>query len=252
MWLFGPAQGLPAGSYAAQGNRGQYIMVIPSAKLVLVRRGEDPRRRPLRHREVQRRYPGGDSMNDWDAVVAFALTLPATELSTSYGQPALKVDGKAFASTGREPGSFHVRSPHEEKAILLDTDPDTFWQTAHYANWPGLLVRHGSADPERVELVLFRAWWGRGEGTDAQAPRRAAMRRFANVAVIDWSGQSVARPKGLALAHAAAGTTAPALLRPDGGWSRQGDPRLAARPCSGGNRPADRPRPVAGVPLRRR
>ena len=42
MWLFGPKQGLPAGSYAAQGNRGQYIMVIPSAKLVIVRRGEDP------------------------------------------------------------------------------------------------------------------------------------------------------------------------------------------------------------------
>ncbi|HEU4969642.1 serine hydrolase, partial [Sphingomonas sp.] len=42
MWLFGPAQGLPAGSYAAQGNRGQYIMVIPSERLVIVRRGEDP------------------------------------------------------------------------------------------------------------------------------------------------------------------------------------------------------------------
>jgi len=42
MWLFGPAQGLPEGSYAAQGNRGQFVMVIPSKKLVIVRRGEDP------------------------------------------------------------------------------------------------------------------------------------------------------------------------------------------------------------------
>lgn len=42
LWLFGPKQGLPEGSYAAQGNRGQYIFVIPSAKLVVVRRGEDP------------------------------------------------------------------------------------------------------------------------------------------------------------------------------------------------------------------
>jgi CubicO group peptidase (beta-lactamase class C family) len=42
LWLFGPRQGLPEGSYAAQGNRGQFIMVVPSHKLVIVRRGEDP------------------------------------------------------------------------------------------------------------------------------------------------------------------------------------------------------------------
>lgn len=42
LWLFGPQQGLPAGSFAAQGNRGQYVMVVPARGLVLVRRGEDP------------------------------------------------------------------------------------------------------------------------------------------------------------------------------------------------------------------
>ncbi len=41
LWLFGPAQGLPEGSYAAQGNRGQYVMVVPRRRLVVVRRGED-------------------------------------------------------------------------------------------------------------------------------------------------------------------------------------------------------------------
>ncbi len=42
LWLFGLKQGLPDGSYAAQGNRGQYVMVVPTHKLVIVRRGEDP------------------------------------------------------------------------------------------------------------------------------------------------------------------------------------------------------------------
>lgn len=98
-------------------------------------------------------------MTDWDAVAAFALSLPATETGTSYGQPGVKVNGKAFVSAGREPGSFHVRASHEEKALLIETDPNTFWQTAHYANLPGLLVHCGSRDPEHVQLVVERAWW---------------------------------------------------------------------------------------------
>lgn len=46
------------------------------------------------------------------------------------------------------------------------------------------------------------------------------MRDFHHFAVVDWSGQAVARPKGLAVAHARQGDAAPALLRPAGGWSR--------------------------------
>ncbi|USI71738.1 hypothetical protein [Sphingomonas morindae] len=46
------------------------------------------------------------------------------------------------------------------------------------------------------------------------------MRRFARFACIDWSGAAVARPPGLALAWCAAGTEAPALVDPPGGWSR--------------------------------
>ncbi len=97
----------------------------------------------------------------WEDVAAFALTLPATEASTSYGQPAIKTRGKLICSTGHEPGSFHVAAPHEEKAVLLESDPVTFWQTAHYANWPALLVRYGSDDPDRIRIVITRAWWDR-------------------------------------------------------------------------------------------
>lgn len=100
-------------------------------------------------------------MNDWDAVVAFACALPGVEMASFYGAMCPKVRGKAFVSPGREPGSFHVMSPHEEKAVLIETDADAFWQTAHYANWPGLLVRYGAADAKRVEAVIVRAWWDR-------------------------------------------------------------------------------------------
>lgn len=108
-------------------------------------------------------------MTDWDAVAAYALSLPETEASTSYGQPAIKVRGKMFVSTGHEPDSFHVRSPHDEKAVLIETDPRTFWQTAHYEGWPGLLVRYDNADPARVRRVIARAWWDQASAKQRKA-----------------------------------------------------------------------------------
>jgi CubicO group peptidase (beta-lactamase class C family) len=41
-WLYGPEQGLPEGAYLMNGNRGQYIFIVPSKKVVIVRRGFDP------------------------------------------------------------------------------------------------------------------------------------------------------------------------------------------------------------------
>jgi len=102
-----------------------------------------------------------ETLADWDQVVAFALTLPETYMESFYGTLCPKVNKKAFVSPGREAGSFHVMSPHDEKVVLLETDPDTFWQTAHYEGWPGLLVRYRSSDPDRVRTVIIRAWWDR-------------------------------------------------------------------------------------------
>ncbi|WP_293465210.1 serine hydrolase [Phenylobacterium sp.] len=40
-WLYGAAQGLPEGTYGMNGNRGQYVFIVPSKKVVIVRRGFD-------------------------------------------------------------------------------------------------------------------------------------------------------------------------------------------------------------------
>jgi len=103
----------------------------------------------------------GPTFDSWDGVMAFALALPGAEESTSYGRPAVKVRGKAFVYPGRETGSFAVSSPLEEKELLIETDPDTFWETDHYRGWPAVLVRFGSAERERIETVIRRAWWDR-------------------------------------------------------------------------------------------
>jgi CubicO group peptidase (beta-lactamase class C family) len=40
-WLPGGVGGLPEDAFAANGNRGQYMVVVPSARLIVVRRGFD-------------------------------------------------------------------------------------------------------------------------------------------------------------------------------------------------------------------
>ncbi len=100
-------------------------------------------------------------MKDWEQVARFALSLPGTELSTSYGKPAVRVRGKAFVYPGREKGSFAVASPFEEKEFLMESDPGTFWESPHYRGYPAVLVRHDSEDIERMRLVVIRAWWDR-------------------------------------------------------------------------------------------
>lgn len=99
-------------------------------------------------------------MKDWDEVVAFALTLPDTELSTSYGSPAVKVatNGRAFLYTGRESeSSFGIAIDLDTVEMLKETDPDTFWQTPHYEGWPAVLIRFDSADPDRVRAMIERS-----------------------------------------------------------------------------------------------
>ena len=40
-WLFGERHGLPEGTYAAMGNRGQYLFIVPETRTLIIRRGFD-------------------------------------------------------------------------------------------------------------------------------------------------------------------------------------------------------------------
>jgi hypothetical protein len=110
----------------------------------------------------------------WEEVVAFARTLPGAELSRSYGRPALKVRGKAFAATGKQDDHFVLMAELDEVEMLMETEPAVFFQTDHYKGWPAVLVRYAEADAERFHVLLERAWRRRASRAQ-QAERSGAL-----------------------------------------------------------------------------
>ena len=138
--------------------------------------GSDRVRPALRRREVQVRDPqvvvGANQQRrkspeqehevglSWDAAVAHALSLPDTELGTTYGKPAVKIvsNGRAFLLFGREPQmAFGLALDLDTIEMLNATDPDTFWQTPHYEGWPVVLIRYQTEDEERVLALIERS-----------------------------------------------------------------------------------------------
>jgi hypothetical protein len=79
------------------------------------------------------------------AVEAIGRTLPDVEVTTAWGQPALKVHGKMFvcmaSHKSAEPNSLVVMMAFADRDALVDDDPDTYYLKEHYLNYPCVLVR---------------------------------------------------------------------------------------------------------------
>ena len=101
-----------------------------------------------------------EALDSWEAARDFALTLPGTVLSSSYGKPAIKIaaNGRAILGTGRESDtSFVLHIDIATVEMLMATGPETFWQTPHYEGYGAVLVRFDSPDPERVRDMIRQA-----------------------------------------------------------------------------------------------
>jgi len=98
----------------------------------------------------------------FDAVREMARTLPGVEESTAYGVPALKVRGKLLAcpaiNKSAEPGSLAVRIGFDDRAELIASDPDVYYITDHYRNYPSVLVRLSRIHPDALRSLLGMAW----------------------------------------------------------------------------------------------
>ena len=82
---------------------------------------------------------------DFDDVRKIAMTLPDVEDSTIHGAPSLKVRGKLLTCPAlhrsAESNTLAVRIGFDTRAELLTAEPDVYYVTDHYLNYPTVLVR---------------------------------------------------------------------------------------------------------------
>jgi hypothetical protein len=98
----------------------------------------------------------------FEKVRKLGLRLPGVEESTTYGKPSLKVQGKIFvcmaSHKSAEPGSLAVRTDFEQRGELLAADPETYYITDHYRDYPVVLVRLARVKPDLLRDLLGMAY----------------------------------------------------------------------------------------------
>jgi hypothetical protein len=104
----------------------------------------------------------------WSEILELAAVLPEIVESNSYGTPALKVRGKLIARLWEDGETLVLRVGSEREALML-AEPGKFFTTAHYENYPWVLVRLARVSADELRDLLAEAW-------HLRAPRRLAAR----------------------------------------------------------------------------
>jgi hypothetical protein len=95
----------------------------------------------------------------FDEVRAIAFSLPGVEEAPCYGTPGLRNRGKILARLWPD-GEVLVlaRIGLDEREFLMQADPETFFITDHYANYPSVLARLARLDSPTLARLLTQAW----------------------------------------------------------------------------------------------
>lgn len=94
----------------------------------------------------------------FETVRQIAQTLPGAQEATSYRTPAFKVKGKLFARLHQDGESLVVGVDFDERAEMMDADPEKFYITEHYLNYPWMLVRLSKVRPDQLRDLLIASW----------------------------------------------------------------------------------------------
>jgi hypothetical protein len=93
-----------------------------------------------------------------ETVRALIQALPETEEGPSYGTPGFRVCGKLFARLHEDGESLVVRIEQDDRAMRMRADPDTYYITDHYLNYPWMLVRLSSVSRADLRDLLRESW----------------------------------------------------------------------------------------------
>ena len=94
-------------------------------------------------------------------VEAIGRTLPDVEVTTTWGQPALKVrarlDECIASHKSAEPNSLVVMMDFAARDALLEEDNDTYYLKEHYVNYPCVLVRLARVHADALRDLIIGA-----------------------------------------------------------------------------------------------
>ena len=90
--------------------------------------------------------------------LALSLDLPGVTEAVSWGQPCLKAHGKLWFFWNPKENAPVFKVPFEERDVLVEADPDTWFYTDHFRNYELVLVRPHRLDPGWARENLMRVW----------------------------------------------------------------------------------------------
>lgn len=94
-------------------------------------------------------------------VEAIGRTLTDVEVTTTWGQPTLKVRGKMFvciaSHKSAEPDTLVVMMDFADRDALIEEDPGTYYLQEHYVGYPCVLVRLSRVHPDALRDLVAGA-----------------------------------------------------------------------------------------------
>ena len=94
----------------------------------------------------------------YETIRRLGLTLPSVQEGTSYGTPALKVKGKLFVRLREDRDELVLAMPFDQRDELMAAEPETYFITDHYPEYPYVLVRLSKVHPDALRDLLQTAY----------------------------------------------------------------------------------------------